>query len=404
MFREDGCSHGSVRSTTLIALLAAAACESPHQMATALGPCPAPEGAAPPPPAFVAFRATFAPAICSWRARCVAYTLPEPVASCATGEGEQEATRLFGPCAEEALRAGRVDFDPAMADACIAALANSVCDSAALVLCSRVLRGRVEPGAYCGDEQSVSWSWPVVEYIRRSECATGTCEGTGCASSCHVNGIGLGRLGDPCPAPGCEPPLRCSGGLCSLPSEGEPCGSTCRPGLACIRPSVSEGTCENPRAASEPCVTSRECGVGLVCRSQKCTEYRGEGELCAGAPDGAGECGPGLFCTAMCLVHQMSECGTGQCARRPTEVGEACSLSCGLLGTRWVGCIDGSRCFGRDLACSGIGSIWAPVGAGACFSSAEAVDRMDCRYNDCPLGYVCERGRCQQYHPPHSCP
>lgn len=275
------------------------------------------------------------------------------------------------PCIalKPAVAAGRLQFDPASADACIADLGSLACDiTAAPASCEGVLSGQVADGSPCS---------LLVQTTLFSECESGstcaaaltsTCQGT-CTKLPQLNqacgsGVRCGS-GATCSAatstcvpkggvnaacglntsPECQPGLACSdlmSGTCTaLAAVGGECSSSsqCAPPLDCDRGANITGTCQLPLQPGDPCtVNDYQCGTGLsYCGADsKCHAEPGLGQACP-VNDGEnascviGTCTGGVCKTVAagepCTIN--ADCGpSALCVMDFTSSGSRCTAAC----------------------------------------------------------------------------
>jgi hypothetical protein len=228
------------------------------------------------------------------------------------------------------VKAGRTNYDPAAARACIDAIVATSCSALAndgpiSEACGRVFTGTLADGARCiGDGECLAGSF----------CAPP--DASGCDGTCTRGGTL------------CNDDQHCTGGqLCDedLPTA------------------TSQGTCVTPvppGAANQPCGTKHLCATGLYCSNggtaRTCLPIGGQGATCAGEIDA---CADGLFCAR-------TSGGTGICLP-PAAKGAPCEASgqCGaLLSTMTCDeatgtCVDAptsGACVGATFACNPLSS------------------------------------------------
>lgn len=232
-------------------------------------------------------------------------------------------------------------------------------------------------------------------------CAPGEGEAATCTALPGGGGACLGEL--------CAPGFACNGGTCVAPvAEDGTCSApgVCADDLVC---NTASFTCEAPGGASDPCVATDDCAIGLSCDGGSCaqgvavggecrsTEACGAHRACLRAPEtrvctdpvGLGDacelgscaaplvCGEGGLCVA--LPAEDAPCLLGACA-----AGLACedlTQTCQPLPT------EGETCF--------MGSTFCAAGLGCDFSSNTCQrgggDGAECLLNP-PEAYVCADG------------
>ena len=160
---------------------------------------------------------------------------------------------------DDALAAGRLDFDADLARACLDRLRAASClphlADAALDACADAFLGALADGRPCALDE---------------ECASGLCAPAArCGAAC-------------CPA-ACAP-------VPPLAALGEPCVvAECVAAAYCRK---SDDTCAPRLAAGQPCVDPSECGGELTCLGGACRPPLRLGDPCVD-----GECGrDGLRC------------------------------------------------------------------------------------------------------------
>lgn len=204
------------------------------------------------------------------------------------------ATRASCSLVSAGEAAGRIGYDRAVADACLAALdpasgcaSLSACDAPPFV-------GQVTAGGTCYDQ---------------IECAAGlTCSRPEVSGACPGTCKAAGAVGARCLAldPPCDDTSYCDTTpvvpTCAARAGlGQPCSSTipCAPHLGCVQLTVlqcvSEGGLGAPCSSTAPCDSS----LGLYCDAnalpatcKAISTRQAQGQSCA-YPN---TCGPGLFC------------------------------------------------------------------------------------------------------------
>lgn len=245
--------------------------------------------------------------------------------------------RAQSAAADDAAAAGRLRFNGAKAQECLAALreARDSCDQTAFDEAGSSVEGEVGPCAEaseglvaegdacastteCADEDAiceVDYDDPDLNEelgTRDGECVGPGGEGDDCETRDCREGLrclydtadstytcqALPGLGEPCPAFECVEGLGCgydstSGEYrCMEPAAlGETCASgVCEEGLVCTYDPVTfEQTCENPPSVGEPC-PNYACEPGAYCDDSAASP----GTCAAQVPRG-GECDPNVF-------------------------------------------------------------------------------------------------------------
>lgn len=275
-----------------------------------------------------------------------------------------------------AVEAGRLSYDQARADACIAATYGASCeqlDFAQPTACFGWVAGLVQEGGSCFSDR---------------ECAAGWCNTNACPGTCTA----FVAAGSQCSArEACGP-----GNVCSyIPASatntcaaatlgsaaGQPCGNWgpgCAAGLFCD----GSRTCRERLPAGATCTQWYECQAGLGCDASYpntgiCRPLAGPGESCAGAI-----CGDGLYCGAsgsICVEFPIA----GEDCTDPALQGD---LRC------WV---DGSYCLGTSqktctLGTAAVGAACEPYPTATTPASSLCVPGSWCTLNG--LSYACATG------------
>jgi len=255
-------------------------------------------------------------AVCDWAVRC------RHVPDQATCERLLDPKEYDVRRALDAVAAGRLEYDPVLGGACVAANREQSCQAPewSSSACRNMFRGVVAEGGVC---------------TSRFECqGHGDCEPRECSAQCC-----LGTCGPAMPL--FEPDLRLPGDSCTSHFECEP-GTYCEENRRCTPLPTEEG---------QRCLFG--CALGdLYCDLDAlvCRRYAGAGEAC----DRAGIAAPP--CDAA-----WSYCRGGICVPRPgpdepCDGEEAVCIAttfcadgqCRARGTEGAGCSDGSEC---DVAC-----------------------------------------------------
>jgi hypothetical protein len=247
---------------------------------------------------------------------------------------------------------GRLEYDPARAAACVDAVRDMSCDMfseswrvGAVSACEGVLRGNVDGGGECFDDQ---------------ECISENCEAPGCTQACCA-----GSCGEPGPEPA---------------EIGGPCTGGCAEGLYCS----DEGTCAELLALGQECDDLFACAYGLACFGipATCQVPPGEGDSCSDLVCAlAGNyCDDSSLCVALSDQGQGCsefygcrfplECSSAGICEAPPAVGSACIFFC--EPGAW--CNDNNQC--------------APLGS--------AGDPCEADY-ECDTDYCDDSGLCSQF-------
>lgn len=314
-------------------------------------------------------------------------------------DSEETTARLQAGCRagnvifdglDVALRGGRVRFDLAAMEACMAA-GRAVINGApisdengearmaeinaafAASPCPEAATGLVEQGAAC--EQP--WDCADAALVCEPETPTGAARA--CRAPAAQGEACRDSVGQSLPIRSCAEGSSCQAGVCSaLLSEGVTCSADrdCQDGLDCGAGDV----CRPPSGNGGPCepYLHSQCAEGLSCRADAtCGPPRAVGELCGSVSEACADC-------TRCLSLD----GEIRCRARP------------LLGERCDGtfdCADGLWC--DDSV--GPGVCATVVGAGGdCSASIFACDdELDCTDDVClaqvGLGGDCTVARCQ---------
>jgi len=302
-----------------------------------------------------------------------------------------------------AVAAGRAEFDPAAAAACLEGRAAVTCyrgfGDGAGSGCDRVFTGTVPLGGIC--------TTTTIDTLGTRECTAGTfCSaGATCPGTC-VAPPALGGLGAACEpfTMRCDLDHDCREGLCAaLLGPGAECesiddcqlGSICGPGagsvnvcidpltvvapggpclrspltdscpaeLVCVCDDCPVGTCVTPAAIGAACSLTAPCGQSARCVDGTCRPIA--------MPEG--DCSTGAVCP---ITHA---CDGAICRALPT-LGEACVDTCFE-----------SACLVEGDVCGFAGA--RPAEGEACGGAGhQCEDGLECRYSD-GVGYRC-RVRC----------
>lgn len=217
-------------------------------------------------------------------------------------------------------------------------------------------------------------------------------------AACGAGRICLdGTCADACPARECPADATCdeASGRCVV-------AGACREAAECAgAQSCVEGRCTEPAF----CNGDLDCLGGRVCREGQCLSMCRVDDDCPGAQVcGAGQCveGPGCAVDGDCLGGRRCHPVIGVCVDRCPDGVCRAGLVCaaGLCGER-AGCLDDGECAGARVCRLG------RCGAGECDDSAQCagvcVD-FACAAAvpgacDCPVGWACVEGGCEQPGP-----
>jgi hypothetical protein len=199
-----------------------------------------------------------------------------------------------------AVAEGRMTYDRASAEACLAAFAPPSCTEpyqGGAPACVAAVAPAVPPGGACMRRE---------ECLSNETCASldGTCPG-------HCSGVGLGAACDA--ATGCGPGLWCDTGHCApRKGGGEACDQTqtlgasgnCAEDLSC-----TSGFCSYVSAAGESC-------AALACDPALPLYCDGATSTCQAIPTAGQECGPSGLCAASLYCDSSGTAPT--CLPNPT--------------------------------------------------------------------------------------
>ncbi len=288
--------------------------------------------------------------------------------------------QLFGDfgAAVATAKAGKAQYDGAMARACLDATQNGACaDTVTPAVCDQVFTGTIAvgdrcinnvgcvPGTFCASP--ISYAAPCDGVCtaggtmcnRNVDCSGGmvcdTMMGTPMSSGTCVTPVAAGAEGAACGTNNsCASGLFCSsGGVCTAPAQaGDPCvgvrnGFACAEGLVCL--ASADGTsmsCAAVVAKGEACTSSAQCGGSLTSLGCDPTSH-----LCVDLPSSGPCLGTGIFsCNALtsfcdttmatptCQPFAASgaSCSTsnlGQCGTVLVSPGPICMSSGAATGT-----------------------------------------------------------------------
>jgi hypothetical protein len=195
---------------------------------------------------------------------------------------------------DRAIADGRIVFDAAAAEQCLAQLERLDCAEAGdPAVCAQVVRGRVPVGGDC---------------FLAAECAGGgNCQGTTCPFKC----LGLAQEGEVATSaiPCASGLVRNASGVCERvveQREGQDChaldGGTrrrCELNTYCMGP-FEMATCRKPLRAGSACLLGDVCELGTECISGSCLRRSGVNEACTPSAQvsTARRCQVGLRCDA----------------------------------------------------------------------------------------------------------
>jgi hypothetical protein len=183
-----------------------------------------------------------------------------------------------------AMEAGRLGFDPYLADGCRRTWAA--------LGCLDYLKGSIDPVFACAYAVLPPQLSPGAPCDSDLECVDGWCATSGpvCPGTCAAR---LGA-GEPCPgSDACQAGFVCAAGTCQSPTTvalGDPCdgwAALCPDGAACAwDEGAGQSFCRAVGAAGSPCSNAAECGAGLACDwafTHTCLPFAARGEPCADA-------------------------------------------------------------------------------------------------------------------------
>ncbi|MEQ9495340.1 MAG: hypothetical protein RIT81_00745 [Deltaproteobacteria bacterium] len=296
----------------------------------------------------VAASDTLSRAACAYRTRC------EPAFHAFLGHSEQD-------CVDEALvyneavfalydqivRAGRLHFDQAAFDACIASYATVDCVDVSPPSCFETFTGTTAVGEPCAYAQECAGgAWCSAEFGTCGQCERPAGEGESCRASLCDDGLLCVRSGN--------------NSVCVSvdAAVGEPCGTVgtglCAGRLQCVG-TGAERSCARPADVGDACdptvATAPDCHYrgNVTCAGGVCapTVWGGEGASCAApnrcdgtavcntatmscdAPPGFGEpctdvCAPGFFCSFRGVCDLPAQRGLGCSAHEQCALGLWC--------------------------------------------------------------------------------
>ncbi len=271
---------------------------------------------------------------------------------------------------------GRLSYDAAALDACVAELEQHACAPRPSNICADFLLGTRAPGeacrfdlecagGYCDTaDAATSCGYPAV----LSDLASFMCMNTGdvCAACVAYAGVNASCDGVRCGADlrcanlgtQANPDLRC---LRRDLGVGQTCFTTtsgfCAFGLHCVGPS-GMSTCVVDAAEGETCATGNDlplaaprCGNGLLCEGGTCQPYSvsGLGEAC----DNTGRlCPLGSFCSNASICVALPS-GGEPCLQNLCDPDHICvGNTCAPRSAEGSACTSGGEC-ATGLACTG---------------------------------------------------
>lgn len=330
-----------------------------------------------------------------------------------------------------AIKAGKMKFNAAAAQECIAALA-SVCfgtQGAEPKACQDAFVGLVADGAACDDNDVCASDFCKLEMGKNcGVCAPATKPGDACSEAADDCSSGQNCINGACTAANtvtegkkclndddCTKGLTCAFGemdaVCkALAAKGASCqdNDQCADGLTCVYSSFEgPGVCGQAVAAGQPCIPSGGSS------KEQCTP----GHVCAIATDWDGKSPPDTKCAPLvkvgdaCISHLQcgidSFCNAGKCALLPKS-GESCAppmmagegngrcglgLYCGPDKQCGAAPGEGKPCpsgeCGKGLKCNfqaDTPTCYAPLAAGAACTLDSGVN--------CANGLTCTDGKC----------
>jgi hypothetical protein len=214
---------------------------------------------------------------------------------------------IDNPSPQAAYDAGKLQFHPDTAQACLDAYASLPCDATeqdpdALDVCARAITGVLGIGEACAfDRECAS------ENCDLAPCTSACCTGT-CTAPTRLPGVG-----EPCTALCADDAYCGADDICHAPlPPGAACNfEPCVAGYYCKgQTATTSGTCSPYPHLGEPCETA--CAeVNATCYNGTCIEYALLGDAC--------------ISDAQCSGYY--QCSSMQCALMPTR-GMGCSTAC----------------------------------------------------------------------------
>jgi hypothetical protein len=252
--------------------------------------------------------------LCEYSVRCGRFATEADCSASYSIEGTVVA-------AQASIDAGRMVFDQAAADLCLARFDATSCADPVALEC-QPFAGQVPEGGTCYLEE---------------ECAGGTCDQscpseTCCAGACRATAPPM-QIGEPCAPGGCITGTFCeaTSETCQdVPGNGEPCTGLCEPGFTCegngcvplpaegqacevdvtpcasptlfCDPSVGSGVCVIRHLPGEPCTGGGE-GLSECVLWAECA-----GSVCVELPGGGDSCTPGERCQGFVICNDSGIC------------------------------------------------------------------------------------------------
>jgi hypothetical protein len=324
----------------------------------------------------------YAAATCALLQRCLSQVSGE-VEAC-TDSFELALREQVVPVLDQAVKEGRVAYNPKGLPACLAALEKASCDEVRYAECTGVFGGSKKAGESCVLD---------LECADQQQCAvSGMCPGS-CAPA--------GKAGEACSTYNrCAPGLTCQSDVCVATAKlGEPCGTKtpCQGyGFCSGRDATAQGdtgTCvaRSELATSgqdEPCEAFDEplCKPGFVCTTRldgevvvgSCQKPVASGAACTySTPD---PCPRGEYCGITSALGVKP--ATGACQPQP-KVGEPCLFE----GSRLATCETGSKCDVESKLCIATSHLDGPCTKdGDCYSDTcvdgKCVPRVECEESE----------------------
>jgi hypothetical protein len=324
----------------------------------------------------------YAASTCVLLQRCLSGVAAE-VEAC-TDSFELALRDQVTPVLDQAVKEGRVAYNPKGLPECLAALEKASCDEVLFGECSGVFTGTKKTGESCVLD---------LECADQQQCAVSD----RCPGSCAP----AGKQGEACSTYNrCAPGFTCASELCVKTAKlGEACGADVKcqgygfcSGFEATTPG-DMGTCvaRNELATSgqdEPCEPFSEplCKAGFVCTTKlegdvvvgSCQKPVASGAACTfSTPD---PCPRGEYCSITSAVGVKP--ATGACQPQP-KVGETCLFE----GSRAATCESGSKCDVDSTLCVASSHLGGPCTKdGGCYSDTcvdgKCVPRVECEESE----------------------
>ena len=250
-------------------------------MGMALGSC---GGSSKAPVALDDFAAEAMAAQCDVLVRC---HLLEDVDICLASVDRDYSQVTFNSMASiiASARAGKIDYDPAKARACLDQVRNAACNQPTPIVvdrCGAAFRGKLADGEHCIATAACSGPLSYCDYLSACDGVCTPVPNGGCQFDWQC------RAGQVCDA--VNNVIACTSVVAPGGLE-RPCGShfTCQPGLYCTPIATPTGdamyACKAAAHAGEPCdAWPGSCADGLVCRegaaARTCMTPAGLGDSC----------------------------------------------------------------------------------------------------------------------------